>query len=377
MLIGVVAACRPGGDKQSLKKTKHPAMTPIVERLDDGSSITSIYGFVRSYSIGIDGQDNLYVPDLRAHNVVMFTRTLELVGAFDVRDGKWQAVSVPGKPVTRALPSEGIVAPHSVSFDGDRNMYITELKGHRVTKLSPDGLVITRIGENGELVKPAVSYIESDNYLYIGNYGTDQVMRYSLNGRLMGWLGATTDSQPHLGWRDEGTPVRGYSLGGLNKPHAARLGPDGNLYVVDTGNHRIVKFTHNGTFLGWSGALSSGETTNGWATDGTSALGSMLGGFTAPVELEFDTTGYMYITDMGNHRIVRMGLDGKATGWLGAAKGAKSPAQWRTAGEPQAGNQGIAFHEPYGIRVRNGKLYISDTSNQRIVIIDSTGLDIK
>jgi len=43
----------------------------------------------------------------------------------------------------------------------------------------------------------------------------------------------------------------------LNKPHAFKIGPDGKIYIVDTLNHRICRYSKKGKFLGWIGESSS------------------------------------------------------------------------------------------------------------------------
>jgi tripartite motif-containing protein 71 len=351
-------------------------MEPITEKLEGNVSVTTINGFARAYSVGVDAQGRVYVPDMPANNVVVFDPSLNLQGAYDIKDGRLQASSTAGQRIDRALPSDGIVAPHSVSFDSDGVMYLTEYKGNRVTKIAPDGAVLGRIGI-GELINPVVSYVERDGYLYVGSFGSDQAMRYTVDGKLQGWIGATQDNQPPTGWRLGGKPAKGSAPGALDRVHAIRLGPDGNLYLVDTWNHRIVKYSHDGKFLGWSGARAAGGVTNGWSAEGYSRASAELGGFNAPIELEFDASGLMYITDCYNNRIVRMGLNGQPLGWLGAAKGSKPEARWRTEGRPEADNRVLTFNQPYGLRIRKGRLYVADTNNQRLVVIDAPDLNLK
>ena len=51
----------------------------------------------------------------------------------------------------------------------------------------------------------------------------------------------------------------------INHPHALRFGPDNKIYVVDTNNHRIVKFDKKGKFLGWIGKKKDGSINANWS----------------------------------------------------------------------------------------------------------------
>lgn len=367
-LMGLITGCRSEDKAQTMRITS--------EVLDGGAVVVTVSGFARAYSIGVDTAGVIYVPDMPAHNVVVINPDFRVRGAFDIQAGRWQPVSVPGKRIHREPPHEGLVAPHSVSFDIDGAMYVTEFKGNRVSKISPDGALVARIG-SGILVNPVVSYVETDGFLYVGSYGSDQIVRFTTMGEFQGWLGETTDKRIPSGWRVDGKPQRSSALGGLNRPHAARVGPDGSLYVVDTGNHRIVKYDGKGAFVGWTGVRADGGATDGWTREGAARASGELGGFNAPIELEIDSAGMIYVTDCYNNRIVRLNADGRVTGWMGSRRGGAKNFQWHAEGEAEASNEPNGFNQPYGLRIRNSLLYVADTNNQRILIIDAPSLGIR
>jgi len=60
----------------------------------------------------------------------------------------------------------------------------------------------------------------------------------------------------------------------------------GNVYVADTGNHRIQKFNASGEFLAK------------WGSEGTGD-----GQFDCPYGVAVDSNGNVYVADMGNDRI--------------------------------------------------------------------------
>ncbi len=60
----------------------------------------------------------------------------------------------------------------------------------------------------------------------------------------------------------------------------------GNIYVLDSGNHRIQKFSPDGEYLTTLGGQGQGP-----------------GEFQYPQSLSIDSEGYLYISDMGNRKI--------------------------------------------------------------------------
>jgi len=60
----------------------------------------------------------------------------------------------------------------------------------------------------------------------------------------------------------------------------------GNIYVLDSGNHRIQKFSPDGKYLATIGQQGQGP-----------------GEFQYPQSLTIDSEGYLYISDMGNRKI--------------------------------------------------------------------------
>ena len=67
----------------------------------------------------------------------------------------------------------------------------------------------------------------------------------------------------------------------------------GNVYVADTGNHRIQKFSSTGVFI------------TKWGS-----FGSENGQFFSPMGIEVDASGDVYIADTGNHRIQKFRSNG-------------------------------------------------------------------
>jgi len=80
--------------------------------------------------------------------------------------------------------------------------------------------------------------------------------------------------------------------GQFSYPYGVAMDAAGNVYVADTDNNRIQKFTSTGTYV------------TQWGSPGTGK-----GQFNDPVGVAVDAAGNVYIADAGNHRIQKFALD--------------------------------------------------------------------
>ena len=92
----------------------------------------------------------------------------------------------------------------------------------------------------------------------------------------------------------------GSATGQLNNPHGIAIAKDGSIYVTDAKNSRIQHFTADGQFINTWGAFASVD--NGNAPGGT---------FNEPWGVAIGPDGSVYITDTWNHRVQKFSADGK------------------------------------------------------------------
>jgi uncharacterized protein (TIGR03663 family) len=193
-------------------------------------------------------------------------------------------------------------------------------------------------------------------------------------GELSGPRGMTTDAQGNVYVADAlnhrvvvfdttGAVVRTFGTKGggdgqLYEPSGVSVDADGNVYVADTWNARITKWSADGTWIAsWgSGRDDFGEGRRATDTNGDAqANADNPLGFYGPRNV-LVVNDRVYIADTGNKRIVVTDLDGNFV------------EQWGTwgAGEGQ-------FHEPIGLGVDGqGRIYVGDTWNSRVQIFNRT-----
>ncbi len=90
----------------------------------------------------------------------------------------------------------------------------------------------------------------------------------------------------------------------------------GNLYVLESGNHRIQKFTPDAKYLATFGRQGQGPAE-----------------FYFPESLEIDSRGYLYVSDANNQRIVVLTPEGKDYRVITLAKEAVGEITWLASGE--------------------------------------------
>jgi len=119
------------------------------------------------------------------------------------------------------------------------------------------------------------------------------------------------------GWQDLGARLvfgsPGQEPGQLQFPRGIEVGPDGYVYVADTGNHRVQKFTADGQFVASFGSLSTLE---------MEARG-IPRGFLEPWDVAVAADGTIYVADTWNHRIQRLDAEGNL---LTSGDGTANPA---------------------------------------------------
>ncbi|MEW5940399.1 MAG: hypothetical protein AB1750_12090, partial [Chloroflexota bacterium] len=169
----------------------------------------------------------------------------------------------------------------------------------------------------------------SDGTFYVADSRNHRILHLDASGAILHQWGSFAD----------GVNVAN-PIGTFNEPWGVAVGLDGSVYVSDTWNHRIQKFTAEGQPVKMWGEYGQGGPTTFWGPRG----------------LAVDERGRLYVADTGNKRIVIFDADGNYLNEFGAP-----------------GMDAGQFDEPVGVAIApNGVVYVTDTWNRRVQAFTST-----
>ena len=153
----------------------------------------------------------------------------------------------------------------------------------------------------------------------------------------------------------------GVDLGQLNHPRGIAVGPDGNVYVVDSDNHRVQVFDAAGNSLRAWGSncnLATGVGCQDLDGDGPMVVGD--GQFQEPWGIAVDGDGRVYVADTWNHRIQVFDTDGNFL------------SKWGLYGQTMS--DPVLLYGPRDVAVdATGQVFVTDTGNKRIMVFDQSG----
>ena len=126
--------------------------------------------------------------------------------------------------------------------------------------------------------------------------------------------------------------------------HGLRIDREDNVWVTDIGNHQVLKFSSDGRLLLALGTAGS--------------AGGGIDQFNKPTDVAFGPQGEIYVSDgYGNNRIVKFTPKGEFL------------TQWGEVGDGRG-----QFNLPHTIVVdRNGRVVVGDRENDRVQVFESSG----
>jgi trimeric autotransporter adhesin len=195
----------------------------------------------------------------------------------------------------------------AMSMDGIGNLYIADAGNNRIRQVNPDGRMSTLLGNGtpgftvefglpaGVLVNaPHGVVAEPGGVIYFADSGNNRIRKYQPGGNVETWAGNGNASY----FGDNGPATKA----AVNQPYGVALDAAGNLYIADTLDNAVRKVSADGTITTIAGFGSPG-----FAGDGGPAIQAKLNG---PRGVAVDTAGNVYVADSGNHRVRRIDSTG-------------------------------------------------------------------
>ena len=229
-------------------------------------------------------------------------------------------------------PNEQIYSQYFPKVFEDKENHYNSLTIYRVPDRPPPNLkslpqVASTMFEggqgagDGQFNSPHGITADSAGNIYISDTGNGRIEKFSPSGAFVTSFGS-----------------KGAGYGQFGDPNGIAIDRDGNIYVAEAFNHRVQKLTADGSFIAdWKGPDPQ---------------------FYGPRKLAIGPDQSLYVVDQGRTRIVRFERDFKPL------------ATWGEKGKADG-----QFDDPTSVAVDapTNKVFVADPRNQRIQVFGSTG----
>ena len=298
---------------------------------DDNYSCKGILGFFRLFKTKDFSRicSSLTDPNIRAGIIDIwlnrdYTKYAAATGHTDLTLATWQPSAAMRMYIKKDVAAQ--IWKYGALPVAQQQNVVDPYQGKTIT-LAANQIIDTNT-VNPPMNAPRSMAFAPDGTFYVVDSRNDRILHFDGSGALINQWGSPSGNNPN-------NPNPSAPPSTFNEPWGVAVGLDGSVYVADTWNYRIQKFSATGQFIKmWSsfGQANPQDT------------------FYGPRGLAVDAQGRLYVVDTGNKRIVIFDADGNYTTEFGSA--GLDPGQ---------------FDEPVGIAIDStGTLFITDTWNQRI-----------
>ena len=282
-------------------------------------------GFDTPTALVFDAQDNLYVSDGRNSRVMKFSAPLGPPGGNPMASGVWGQSNFATRGAAQPASSSTITVPGGLAIDGSGNLYVSAPADNRVlvfsTATTPGGAARIVLGQSDF---------------------------------------ATTT--PNTGAYPQASPN---SLWG---PADVKVDQNGNVFVADTTNNRVLEFPPNAK----SGSRVWGQ--SDFASNGANQIKPASVNFPYQMAIDYSSAPFaLYLSDTANHRVL---------GWkdsahfrngdpadlvIGQPNLRTAVANVDTQGSPNPSRTSLSGPAGIAVNPNDGTLYVADSGNNRVL----------
>jgi YYY domain-containing protein len=300
------------------------------------------------------------------------------VGSAPANNGTVPATPVPGTTpaataaATSNVPPVGLFAatgaganpgqfnlPRGITRDTAGNFYVADTQNERIEKFDKDGKWLASIGSKGGDKSQFNPYsdtavgtgpgglaVDAAGNIYVADTWNHRIQKFDKDGNFVTSWGGFINLADTTAAGDPDAKTKFYG------PRGVAIGPDGNIYVTDTGNKRVAIFKPDGTFVR---EISSGVTP---AKFNAQYPYNKDGEMNEPIGLAVDKQGNVYVAEANNHRIEKFDNTGKYTAQWPIPAGMWSPGP---------------YMEPFMAFDGQGNLYVTAPTGKAVLKYDPTG----
>ncbi len=264
-----------------------------------------------------------------------------------------------GQATAAALNSPGSLA---ISSAGD--FYVADMANNRIRKITSAG-IITTIAGNGTagatgdggaataatLNSPMAVAVDAAGNVFIADYNNAKIRKVNTFGVISTIAGTGT-----IGYSGNGAAATAALIA---KPTGVAVDASGIVYLAEQNNQVVRKVNASGIISIVAGGIGAG-----FSGDGGQASAAAV---SYPFGVAVDPSGNLLITDNGNNRIRKVSTGGIITTLAGNGSAGFSG----DGGNATAGS----LNNPSGAIIdASGNLFIADQNNNRIRMVNSSGI---
>ena len=250
-----------------------------------------------------DGQGNIWVSDVRNNRVLRYGPPFTNGMAANLTLGQMDFTTG-----GNSTSMSGLALPHGLVFDKRGNLWVADSYNARVLEFSPPfttGMAASLVlGQSpfitgvcsgntsaSSLCWPTDLTFDADGNLWIADY-ENRVLEFKPP------FVTEQSASIVLGQKDFTSRVQGAGAVGLSIPSCVAFDKDGNLWLSDSGNWRVLEF---------STPFSNGQAANvvlGYPDFSATINNILQSSLSTPLGLILDDAGNLFVVDSGDSRVL-------------------------------------------------------------------------